>query len=394
MVGKLEITPVETAAERREFIEFQWEVYRDDPYWVPPLLSEREEFLDPQRHPFHQHAKVRYFVARRDGKIVGRIAGIVNYAHNQHWNDKVGFFGLYEVLQDREASDALLETVESFLRDEGMDTARGPASFSTNEEVGLLVDGWDGPPRALMTYNPRYYVDYIEGYGYTKAMDLLAYMVDLRKLHGLADGSLPPEQAPEINPKVFRVTRKVQERMNITVRPMNMRDFDAEAARFKEIYNAAWAKNWGFVPLTEAELEHEIGALKAFIDPHTIFFAEKNGRPVGAMLPLPDLNQPLLKAYPRPGVPEWWTIAKLLYWWKIRRSVTIIRAYAGGVIEEYRGRGVDAVLFMETLLGSLRRGYKWGEISWVLENNTPMRQTAINFGGKLYRTYRLYDKKV
>ncbi len=383
MSGKLVITTAETAKERREFIEFQWEVYKHDPYWVPPLLSEREEFLDPQRHPFHKHAKVRYFIARRDGKIVGTIAGIINYNHNKHWNDKVGFFGLFEVLQDPEAASALLEAAETFVREEGMEAIRGPMNFSTNEECGLLVNGWDGPPKILMTYNPRYYVDYIERNGYRKAMDLLAYKTDLR---ALKNGG--------VNPKVWRVMEKVKQRMEITVRPMNMRDFDAEAARFKEIYNAAWAKNWGFVPLTDEELNHEIKALKPIIDPNVIFFAEKHGKPVGAMLPLPDLNQALIRAYPRPGVPEWWTMAKFLYWWKVRKVVTTIRAYAGGVIEEYRGRGVDAVLFGETLLAAMRQGYAEGEISWVLESNTPMRQTAKNFGGKLYRTYRIYEKSL
>ncbi len=385
MPGKLTITPAETAAERTEFIHFQWEVYKGDPYWVPPLLSDREEFLDPARHPFHLHAKVRYFIARRDGKPVGTIAGIINHAHNEYWHEKTGFFGLYEVLQDREASDALLKAAENFARSEGMDALRGPANFSTNEEVGLLVDGWNGPPKALMTYNPRYYVDYIEGAGYHKAMDLLAYITDLTHLQ--ADGT-------GINPKALRVAKKVKERMNITIRPFDMRNFAEESKRFQQLYNLAWSKNWGFVPLTEAELHHEAKALKSIIDPKTVFFAEKEGRIIGAMLPIPDLNEPLLRAYPRPGVPEWWTMVKLLYWWKVRKAVTTIRGYAGGVIEEYRGHGVVAVLFLETLLAALRQGYKDTEISWVLENNIPMRQMAVNFNGEIYRTYRVYEKSL
>ena len=248
-----------------------------------------------------------------------------------------------------------------------------------------MVDGWNGPPKALMTYNPRYYVDYIEGAGYHKAMDLLAYITDLTRLQ--ADGT-------GINPKVLRVARKVKERMNITIRSFDMRNFGEESKRFQQLYNSVWSKNWGFVPLTKAELHHEAKALKSIIDPKTVFFAEKEGRIIGAMLPLPDLNEPLIHAYPRPGTPEWWTMAKLLYWWKVRKSVTTIRGYAGGVIEEYRGRGVVAVLFMETLLAALRQGYKDTEISWVLETNTPMRQMAVNFNGKIYRTYRVYEKSL
>lgn len=385
MPGKLVITPVETAEERKEFILFLWEVYKDDPNWVPPFISEREQFLDPEHHPFHQHAKVRYFAAHRDGKLVGTIAGIINYNHIKHWDEEVGFFGLFEVLKDPEAAEALLKTAEDFVRSEGMQAIRGPMNFSTNEECGLLVDGWNGPPVMMLTYNPRYYVDFIENAGYAKAQDLYAYITDLTRFKPYGTG---------INPKVLRVAHRVKERMGFSIRPFNMRDFNAEAVRFKQIYNSAWAKNWGFVPLTEDELEHEIKSLKPVIDPKTIYFAEKEGNPIAAMLPLPDMNQPLHKAYPRPGVPEWWTMAKMIYWWKLRGSITTIRGFAGGVIEEYRGLGVDAVLFLESLLAGLRRGYKQMETSWVLESNTPMRQTAVNFDGKIYRTYRVYEKQV
>ncbi|HNT75524.1 MAG TPA: hypothetical protein PKH77_10940 [Anaerolineae bacterium] len=380
MTANLVIAPVETEAERKAFINFAWEVYRSDPYWVPPLLSEQHTLLTT--HPFQAHAKMRYFLARRAGLVVGRIAGFINYNHNRHWNDTAGFFGLYEVLEDREASDALLKAAEDFVRGEGMTTIRGPMNLSTNEECGLLADGW-GIPVVLMTYNPRYYVAFIEDTGYFTAQNLYAYRVDLTRYK--ADGT-------GLDPKVLRVMEKVRQRMNITIRPIYMHTFDKEARLFKEIYNAAWQKNWGFVPVTDEEMEHQIMALKPLLDPKTVFFAEKDGIPVGAMVPIPDVNQALHKAYPRPGVPEWWTMLKLFYWWKMRKVVKTIRGFAGGVIEEYRGRGVDALLFMETLMSSIREGYTMAEISWVLESNTPMRQTAENFGGEIYRTYRVYEK--
>lgn len=384
MSEHLVLTTAETAAERREFIEFPWQVYRGDPFWVPPLISERVHFLDPHGHPFHQHAKVRYFVARRNGQPVGTIAGIVNQAHNQHWNDKVGFFGLFEVLDDPEAAQALLEAAEQFVAGEGLTAIRGPFSFSTNEECGLLVEGWNGPPVALMTYNPRYYPALIEAAGYTKAMDLVAYLVDLRQYRPDGTG---------LNPKLLRTTQKVKERLDITIRPGNLKNFDAEAVRFRQVYNAAWARNWGFVPLTEAELVEQMKSLKPLLDPGTVFFAEeRNGRPVGVTLPIPDLNQPLRRAYPRPGVPEWFTMAKLLYWWKVRKTVTTIRGFAGGVIEEYRGRGVEGLLVLETMLAAIRHGYHWLELSWILETNLPMRQTAEYLYGQVYRTYRIYEK--
>jgi len=383
MPGPLKITVAETAQERREFIEFQWQVYRGDPYWVPPLLSEREEFLDPQRHPFHQHARVRYFIARRDGRPVGTIAGIINDNHNQHWHEQVGFFGLFEVLDDREAAEALLQAAEDFVRSAGMTAIRGPFNFSTNEECGLLVDGWNGPPVIMMTYNPRYYQSFIEGAGYAKAMDLLAYTTDLTRYKPDGTG---------INPKLLRVAQKTKERHAITVRPIDWSHFEEEILRVKQVYNAAWSKNWGFIPLTEAEMEQLARSLKPIVDPKTIFFAEKEGKPIAFMVPFPNVSQALIRAYPRPGTPEWWTTVKLLYWWKVRGVVTEIRGAIGGVIEEYRGQGVDAVVFLETLLAGVRQGYKRLEISWVLETNTPMRQTAAIFDGEVYRTYRIYEK--
>ncbi|MBN1260576.1 MAG: N-acetyltransferase [Anaerolineae bacterium] len=383
MSNKLLIVPVETAEERTKFNHFQWEVYKGDPLWCPPLLSEREEFLDPNRHPFHQHAKVRYFMAYRGDKPVGRIAGFINYRHNEYWNEKVGFFGLYEVLEDREASDALLRAAEDFVREEGMTAIRGPMNFSTNEECGLLVDGWNGPPVVMMTYNPQYYVDYIEGTGYIKAMNLFAYLGDMT--HMKPDGT-------GINPKLLRAANRVRERYNITIRPINMKDFDAEKRRVKKIYNAAWSKNWGFVPLTDAELDHLGEALKILLDPKVTFFAEIEGEPIAFLLPFVDLCQPLVKAYPKPGTPEWITMLKLGYWWKVRRSVTTIRAAVGGIIEEYQGSGVAALLFLEGILAGVRQGYKAVEFSWVLETNIPMRQTAAIFEAELYRTYRIYEK--
>jgi GNAT superfamily N-acetyltransferase len=382
--GKLTIEPIQTPEERLAFIHFQWEVYRDDPYWVPPLISERVEFLDKERHPFHQHSEVDLFMARRDGKPVGTIAAILNNRHNEFHNERVGFFGLFEVLQDREAAEALLETACDWMRGKGMTAIRGPENFSQNEEVGLLVDGWDGPPVVMMTYNPRYYVDFIEGAGFYKAMDLLAYMLDLAQF-GRHGEDLPP--------KLPRVARKIQERGNFTVRKIDMRHFEEEVARFKGIYNSAWEQNWGFVPMTDAEFDHIAAGLKQMLDPDLLWFAEKDGEPIGAMVPLPDLNQPLIKAYPRPGVPEWWTMVKLLWHWKVRRCVDTMRAFAGGVLEPYRGRGVDAVLLVSLAQAALPR-YRRAEISWVLESNMMMRRTAELFGSEAYRTYRIYEKKL
>jgi hypothetical protein len=382
--GKLEIHPIVTPQERLDFIHFQWQVYRDDPLWVPPLISERIEFLDSGRHPFYQHSKVGLFLARRDGQPVGTIAAIRNNRHIEFQDEKVGFFGLFEVLQDPEAAHQLLDTACDWVRQQGLVAIRGPANFSTNEEVGLLVDGWDGPPKIMMTYNPPYYADMIESAGFVKAMDLLAYIVDLREFG--PDGAKLPA-------KLRRVAKKIQERGGFSVRTLDMSHFDREVGRFKEIYNSAWAKNWGFVPLTDAEIDHMGAGLKQILDPDIVVWAEKDGEPVGAMLPLPNVSQALIRAYPRPGTPEWWTMVKLLWHWKVRHRIDTIRGFAGGVLEPYRGRGVEAVLFIRMADAALPR-YRWAEISWVLETNVMMRRTAEMLGAKVYRTYRIYEKQL
>jgi GNAT superfamily N-acetyltransferase len=382
--GRLTVQPVSTSEEKKEFVHFQWEVYRDDPNWVPPLLSERFECLDRERHPFHHHSDVEFFVARRDGRPVGTIAAILNKRHNEFHEEQTGFFGFFEVLRDREAAEALLQTAADWVRERGMSAIRGPASFSTNEEVGLLVDGWNGPPLILMTYNPPYYVDFVEGAGFTKAMDLLAYDLDMTQYGGDV-GRMPA--------KMVRVATKIQQRSGITVRKINMRRFDDEVERFKRIYNSAWERNWGFVPLTDEEIDHTAAGLKMVIDPDVTVFAEKDGEVIGAMLPLPDVSQALIRAHPRPGVPEWWTMLRLLWHWKVRRRVTRFRAFAGGVLEQYRGLGVDAVLIVELCKVAVDR-YRRCEMSWILENNTMMRRLAEMFGAEIYRTYRLYEKQL
>jgi len=241
----------------------------------------------------------------------------------------------------------------------------------------LLIDGFARPPALMMTYNPPSYPRLIEGAGYRKAKDLYAYIspvhgASLRRLQRLA------ERTRERNP-------------GLTTRGANLAEFDGEVRLVQDIYNAAWEKNWGFVPPTEAEAEHIAHAMKSMIDPNLIWFAEKDGEAIGSLFPLPDLNQALIKAYPRPGVPEWWTLAKFLWHWKVRRCVNIMRGFAGGVLEERRSLGVIAVLMVKLAEVAIPR-YRWCELSWILENNIKTRQICEMLGGKVYRTYRVYEK--
>lgn len=380
----VKIHPVETTEERRAFLAFPWRVYKNNPYWVPPIFSERMSFTDPKKNPFFEHAKVQFFTAKRGDEIVGTIAAFTNHQYNEFQGENIGFFGFFEVLEDKEAADALLETAENWAREQGHEALRGPAQFSTNDECGLLVDGFDDPPRILMTYNPPYYVDYIEARGYENAMDLWAYSVNTNIFE---KGAKYPE-------KLKRVVKKVKERGEITLRKINMKHYDKEIERVKVIYNSSWAKNWGFVPMTDAEIEKLGEDLKPIIDPDLVLVAEVEGKAVGFSLTLPDLNKFLRMAYPKPNTPEWWTMAKFAWHWKIRNKVDWIRVFALGIIPEYRGRGIDALFYYETGMEAFRKGIPYAEMSWILANNDMMNRGIRLMGGEVYKTYRFYEKKL
>ena len=381
-MSDLRITPVKTHQELMEFIHFPWEVYKNYPNWVPPLLSERIEFTDREKNPFFEHADLEYYAARRGDRIVGTIAVFTNHLYNEFQGVNWAFFGLFEVLEDPEAARALLRAAESWARVAGHDNLVGPAQFSTNDEVGLLMDSYDDPPRLLMTYNPPYYVDYIESAGFTKARDLWAYELDLDEFI---------ENLPE---KLPRVIAKSKERYGYTIRPLNMKDFDQEVERFKKVYNTSWEKNWGFVPMTDPEFRKLADSLKQIMDPDLVLMVEHKGEVIAASLSVEDVSQALLPANPRPGTPELWTMLKLLWHWKVRPKITWMRAIALGVLPEHRSRGVDAMMYLETALRAQAKGIKKVEMSWILDNNQPMNAAIEMLGGEIYKTYRMYQKSL
>lgn len=375
-----QISPVSTKAELEEFITFPWTVYKGDPYWVPPLVSEQKKFLDQEHHPFFEHAKATFFIARRNGKTVGTIGAFSNYLYNEVHHDNAGFFGFFEVLEDPETAAALLSTAESWAREAGHDQILGPMQYSTNEELGLLVDGFDDSPRILMTYNPPRYQGYIESAGYQKAMDLWAYKIGVRNLL---------ENMPE---KITRVSEKILKRWKLSVREADLKQLDREVDLVMEIYNAAWAPNWAAVRLTDNEINLLAEQLKSIIDPDLALLVEKDGKAVALGLALPDLNEPLRKAYPRPGMPEPITLLKLLWHWKVRGNIKWIRAWAVGVLPEYQGQGLESILFLKLTQAAHRKGYELSEASWILENNDKVARSVELLGGELYKTYRIYQK--
>ncbi len=365
----MEIAPVSNGRDLERFIAFPYEHYRGDPLWVPQLRMDVRTMLSPGKNPFFQHAQAQYFLARLDDRIVGRIAGIKNDAHNHTWNDKIGFYGFFESVDDQRVASALWDAAASWLRARGFDTMRGPMSPSVNDECGLLVDGFSTPPTLMMPHNPPYYTTLHERYGFVKAKDLLAY-------EGSGDG--PPE-------RLVRIAKRVAERAGITLRPLNMKRFAAEVELVKALYNKAWEKNWGFVPLTEAEIDHLAKQLKPIVVPDLVVFAERAGEVVGFGVALPDLNV-ALKHNPSgrlfPG------IIKVL----LNRKTNRARILLLGVIPEYRGRGIDGLMYDWIWTHGVAKGYNWGEGGWILEDNAPMNNAALALGFLPYKTYRVYDK--
>jgi GNAT superfamily N-acetyltransferase len=367
------VIAAQTKRDLQEFIKFPWQVYKNDSHWVPPLLVERKEFFDKNKNPFFHHADVVFYLAKRNGKTVGRIAGIVNYKHIETHQEKVGFFGCFECVQDYAVAKLLLDTVREWLKSKGMKIMRGPANFSSNEEWGLLMEGFDSPPTIMMTYNPPYYLKFMESYGMFKAKDLYAYYIDKNRL--------PPE-------RVNRMAELIKKRENITIRTINMKDFQGEVDKIKQIYNLAWSKNWGFVPMTDEEFNHLAKSLKQVIDPHLVFIAEVDGKPAGFALALPDVNQALIRLNGRLFP---FGILKLLWHTKIKNKINGVRIITMGVVHEFQKRGIDTVFYVEIFNVGVKRGYTWAEMSWVLEDNVLMNRVLEVLGATLYKKYRLYE---
>ena len=376
----LKIQKVETKKQLRTFIKVPWDVYKDNPYWVPWLYFERLEFFDKTKNPFFEHAEADYFIAFRDGRPVGTIAGVLNHRHNEFHDENIAHFGVFELHNDPEAAAALLETACQWARDKGVDAILGPANLSSTMEFGMLFEGYDSPPVVLIPYNPPYYNDFVEAAGFTKAMDLWAWNNDLNE-------RVKPGGLPE---KLVRVVNKVKDRYGLTVREANKSDWTREVERVKKIYNSAWERNWGFIPLTEAEfiqLEHD---LKPIVDTRIVFFVEKDGEAIGFVLSIPDVNQVLHKIRPGPSV-----LSSYLAGLRVMRSNTKpnrMRVLALGVTEEFRRRGVDGLLYYESVMAAVRLGYRWAEASWVLETNDAMNRPIELLGSDIYKRYRVYEK--
>ena len=374
--NNIDILEVETASDLMVFIKVPFAIYKDDPNWVPPLISERKEFFNKKKNPFFRAAKTRLFVARRSDKYVGRIATCVNYNHNEYHQETTGFFGFFDCIEDYEVAELLFKIALITIKKEGMDKMVGPANFSTNHEVGMLIEGYDLPPVLMMSYNKPYYNDFAEKFGLRKAKDLVAFKIEV--------GS-------KFDPRMISIAERLKERSGITIRTINMNDFDNEVDKIIEVYNQAWAKNWGFVPMSLEEFRHAAKDMKQIIDPDLVFIAEINGKPVGFSLSLPNINQALIHTNGRLFPTG---LIKLLWHTKIKNKVNSIRIITLGLIPEYQKRGIDNVFYIETYNVGTKKGYAWGEMSWILEDNFAMVRQAELMGGTRYKKYRVYGMQV
>ncbi|MBN1568538.1 MAG: hypothetical protein JXA73_11885 [Acidobacteria bacterium] len=374
MLGSVQVIPVTSGGELRDFIRLPWNIYRSDAFWVPPLIRDVKKLLDKSANPFFLHSSAELFLARRNGECVGRIAAILNNNHNRFHNERTAFFGFFESVNDREVAAALLDQAAGWARDQGMNELRGPMNFSTNETLGILVEGFDSSPCIMMTHNPRYYPDLMESAGFTKAMDLYAWWL-------LTDKGL--------DPKIVRVGEKVLKDESIRVRTIDMKKFRNEVEAIKKIYNDAWSTNWGFVPMTDAEFDHLAGDLKTVLDPRVVLIAEKNAEPVAFSLGLPDFNQALKKINGRLfpiGLPL------LIYH---ARRIRQVRVLALGIAKKMQNwGGLGAALYYESFRRGVEAGYKSCEFSWTLETNDLINRSMKLFGARIYKRYRIYQKSL
>ncbi len=372
-MSAIEVVEVESASQLRKFIAYPNTLYKDDPNYVAPLTSERLEFFDFKKNPFYRSAKAKLFLAKQNGQIAGRIATCVNFNHNEFHGEQTGFFGFFDCPDNYEIASMLLKVAMITLKREDMEKMRGPMSFSTNHECGFLIEGFDSPPVVMMPYNQAYLPKLAERFGLKKAMDLLAYKL------------ISNDPIPE---RVQTVADRMRRRAGITLRSINMSDFDNEARRINSIYRDAWEKNWGFVPMTEEEFFHMARQLKQIIDPNLVIIAEHEGKPVAFSLAVPDVNQALIHLNGK-LLPV--GLLKLLWHTKIRNKIDGARIIMLGVMPRFQKRGIDSMLYVSTYQRGVERGYAWAELSWILETNDLMRRGAEQLGAKMYKRYRIVE---
>ena len=366
----VEVVAVEDKGGLREFIGLPYNLYRDNPYWVPPLRIAVKELLDRHKHPFYANAEAEFFLARRNGNVLGRIGAIVDRAHYRFHEESAGFFGFFECVNDPSVAEALLSRARQWVSDRGAQFLRGPVNPSTNYECGMLIDGFDRSPMVMMPYNLPYYPELMDRVGLHKAKDLLGYLSNANTID---------------MKKIGRVADRVLATNGVTVRPINMKDFEAEVGRVWEVYSRAWSRNWGFVPMSREEFRAMGKEMKQVLKPELVLLGEVKGQLVGFALALPDVN---IALKPAGGSLLPTGLLKILYYQRLIKSVRVL---ALGVEEKYRSSGVGAAFYATLVRNARKLGYGDCEMSWILEDNVLMNRSLVAMGAERYKTYRIYD---
>ncbi|MFP5039868.1 hypothetical protein [Parasediminibacterium sp. JCM 36343] len=369
---------VKTKKQMAAFIDFPHELYKGDVNYVPELFIAQRDLLTPGKHPFHEHSVLQLFLVYENDVVKGRIAAIINNNHNEFNHASDGFFGFFDCVNDKAVAKLLFKTAAAWLLEKNSSLASfvGPVNPSTNEPCGALIEGFDKPPLAMMTYNKPYYNELIEACGFKKDIDLLAYDIDIR----------------EINDRPVQLEEALLKRLkskNIIIRPINMKDYKNEVAKVKEVYNTAWDKNLGFVPMTDNEFNYLAKDLKMIVDEKFAMLAEHNGKLIGFGLAIPDINQVLIKIKKGRLLPT--GIIKLLLGLK---KINNVRVLALGVVEGYKKQGIEAVFYASMIRRAKERNMRGGEASWILEHNELMKSGIESMNGKVYKKYRIYKKEL
>ena len=384
-ISSVKITEVNPAAQTREdkkglkrFVDLPWKIYnsKDHPQYAPPLRVSVYEALDVKHNPFYKRCDITLFLAEKNGQLVGRIAAIDNRAHNEFHGEKTGFYGFYECMEDKEVSDALFAAAEKWLKARGLVSMRGPMNPSTNHECGLLVRGHSQHTTIMTTWNPKYYETFHDEAGFKGVKDLVGYWS-------------PTEKIANLPRKVISYAEKVQKESGITFRNFDLKNFNRDVEACFDIYNSAWEKNWGFFPMTREEFMFAAKDMKMLLDPNFAFLAEKDGKPAGFMLALPDINH-ILKRNPS-GRLFPLGLVKLLIGKKFLKTVRIITL---GVKPEFRGTGIFALFTYEAFQRAKRTKLVGGEPSWILEDNEAMNKPWLDLGAPLYRRWRIYERGI
>ncbi|HTD58844.1 MAG TPA: hypothetical protein VK672_08115, partial [Solirubrobacteraceae bacterium] len=372
----VEVRPVASRGELSTFIKLPWRLYRNEPNWVAPLLMDLKKRLDQKKNPFFKHAEAQYFLAYRSGQAVGRISAHIDRNFNEFQGNEWGLFGWFECEDDPEAARALLDAAASWLRERGRDRMVGPMDFTTNDECGLLVEGHERPPIILCPWHHPYYQRIFEqDIGMDKAMDLYMW-------------SLYVDTRENVHPAIWEMAEKLESEHGIVCRGFRKKDLQAEVTRFLEVYNSAWERNWGFVPLTEEEVRHYAKDLKPVLDENWAMIAERKdtGEVVGAALTLPDFNQVLAKLNGR-LLPFGWVTAL-----RERKNIDAVRVFALGVKPSYQHTGVAAKMYVQHFDAAAATRQHGGEMGWILETNTAMNRGMEAMGGRIVKRYRMYER--